>query len=481
MSELERVTIDSWHQAYQSGELDPTEGVDKALRWALHIERQAPSLEAFVSLDAPEVRAQAEASAARWAAGEPRGPLDGVPVAIKDEFHVAGYPTAAGTTFLGHTTHPRDCPIVARLREAGAVILGKTSMHEIGLGGSGVNPRALTARNPYDARYMAGGSSSGSAVAVSAGVVPVALGSDAGGSIRIPAAFCGLYGIKPTYGRVPTSGGELLSRTLDHTGPLGASLQDLAVFLDVTAGADAEDHASQLAPAHEPIGRLEPAAPDRLRLAWCPGYLEGADEDVLERFHEALDALREAGAHVEAVALPHHRLIQPIGYVTLSAEGAASQRDHLRDHRAAYALPTRMLLAIGERITTSEYMHAQRARALVRDDFEQVLFAQGFDALVSPTTGCVAQPITVEALEYGSVDPGFNARVSQFTFAGNLTGLPCVTVPAGAGEGGMPVGFQLMGRPWEEAELLARAAAVDELTTPMARPRHWRDVLREGV
>jgi len=467
------------HKAYASGEVSPVDVTRRALDWATRCEREEPSLDAFVILDEDRAIEQAMASQERWQAGKQLGPFDGVPVAIKDEFHVAGYPTAAGTAFLGTRAQPFDCPIVARLREAGAIIIGKTSMHEIGLGGSGVNPKGLTARNPYASEYMTGGSSSGSGAAVSAGVVPVALGSDAGGSIRIPASFCGVYGIKPTYGRIPTAGGELLSKTLDHTGPLGASLQELADFIDITAGADEGDEASMLAPAHEAIGEVVAKPFEELRLAWCPEMLSGAQDDVIASFHNTLDALRERGAKIQAVSIPYHDLIQPVGYMTIASEGAASQQQRLRRFRDKYSPPTRLLLAVGARVTVCEYMQAQRVRSLIKRGFLEVL--ESFDAFVSPTTGCVAKRLTEADLTIGAVDSDFNAAVSQFTFAGNITGLPAVSIPAGLDRNRLPLSFQIMGRPWAEAEVLSIAAAVDQVTPEMPEPIHYQALLAQDA
>ena len=455
------------HQAYASGQLRPSQVVAHTLHEAHRLESAATPLEAFVILDDAQVLAQAKASDARWASGQPRGPLDGVPVAVKDEFDVQGYPTAAGTRFMGQRAAAQDCVMVERLRAAGAIILGKTSMHEIGLGGSGVNPGGQTARNPFDPRRFTGGSSSGSGAAVGAGVCPLAIGSDAGGSIRIPAALCGVYGLKPTYGRVPITGGALLAWTLDHVGPLGASLQDLASFMDVTAGADAHDRASQEAPAWRPVGLLRPGQIGQLRLAWSRAACEGAKPQTRRAFMQALERLRAAGAHVEEVTLPWADQIQPVGYVTLVSEAAASQREWLKAHRQDYSLPIRLMLAIGERVSAAEYLHAQRVRTLIRQMFDRVL--EGHDAFLSPTTGDVAQVISQAALQGGEVHSQINADVSRFTFAGNLTGLPALTMPLAQDEAGMPMGIQLMGAAWSEAALLRAAATLEPLLEGLQR------------
>ncbi len=449
------LTSRDYTRAYEQGEATPEVVLSHTLQLIQQLEHSAPSLEAFVALDEADVMTQARAASARYAKGAPLGALDGVPIAIKDEFDVEGYPTTAGTRFRGHTSAERDSEVVARLRAAGAIILGKVAMHEIGLGGTGINPTHLTARNPHDMTRWAGGSSSGSAAVVAASLCPLALGSDAGGSIRIPASCCGVYGLKPTYGRIPTTGGALLAWTLDHLGPLGASLDDLALFLGVTAGADAHDASSQLAPAlsaHAPHTRPRP------RLAWSRAWSEHASAEVRACFEATLTTLRAQGFSVEELPLPLADAIQRVGYITLISEAAASQRDWLREHRHAYNLETRLLLAVGERVTASEYLHAQRVRGLICAMFDEAL--GGFDALLSPTTGCVAQPLTAAALGAGEVNSPVNAAISQFTFAANLTGRPALTLPMGVDSAKLPIGLQLMGHAWQERGLLDAARAL---------------------
>lgn len=242
MAGFPRRTARQIDRAYRDGQTTPCELADAALVAARDLDRQEPSMGAFVSLRDDDVRRQAIDSHERIASGQARSILEGVPVAIKDEFDVAGYRTSVGTTFRGKTTATNDAVLVERLRQAGAIIFGKTSMHEIGLGGTGINHGHVTARNPYDLGHATGGSSSGSAAVVAANLCPMALGSDAGGSIRIPAAMCGVYGLKPTYGRIPTFGGALLAWSLDHVRPLAASVQE--------------------APARDRRGRRPAATPD---------------------------------------------------------------------------------------------------------------------------------------------------------------------------------------------------------------------------
>lgn len=463
-----RTTCRDFADAYASGRTTPEEVLDKTLSNIKAADDMSPPLRAFIRRTEDIARQTAVASAKRWKRGRPLGPLDGVPVAIKDEFDVAGYPTRAGTMFRGSTPATQDAPVVARLRKKGAMIIGKTHMTEIGIGGTGANAHYPTPRNPFDLHRMTGGSSSGSGAAVSAGLCPVALGSDAGGSIRIPAALCGIYGFKPTYGRIPASGGALLSWSLDHLGPLGASLDDLGAFMDATSGADPSDLASVFGPHPRRVGRLKAKPLKGMRFAWCPDFADDADVDVRTVFHEALVRLKDQGAVVEKVRLQHARAIHKVGYITFCAESAASQRDWMREHRDAYNLDTRLILGIGEHISAVEYLHAQRVRQLIRDEFMAV--CRNYDAFLNPTVACTAPAYTDQMLREAVVDTAINDRISRYSFAGTLTGFPCLSMPCGVSEVGLPVGIQLMGAPWTDEKLIRVAASADQVMPPMPAP-----------
>jgi Asp-tRNA(Asn)/Glu-tRNA(Gln) amidotransferase A subunit family amidase len=474
MADDVRVTARDYAKLYRDGQRSPEDVVEAAIA-AVRLSDQADKpLGAFVVLDEADVRRQAAESARRIERGEARSLFDGVPVAIKDEFDVEGFATTAGTVFRGKKNARADAAVVERLREAGAIIFGKTAMHEIGFGGTGINPKHITARNPHKLSHSPGGSSSGSAATVAAGLCPVALGSDAGGSVRIPAAFCGIYGLKPTYGRIPTTGGALLAWSLDHLGPLAASVDDLAIFYDLTAGAHPADEETHGQPEPEPIGELEPPDPTELRIAWTPEMGEDALGSVKHSFLNALGALRREGAIVEERTIPHIDQAQRVGYVTMAAEAAATQRDWLRDHRADYNWDTRLLLAIGERISTQEYLHAQRVRTLVCREFAKVF--EEYDFFVTPTTGMVAPEISDAALETGEVNSRINAYVSRYTFLGNVSGFPAVTVPCGVDSQGLPVGLMIYAAPWKERELLNAAAAIDAVVDGVGRPGMFFEV-----
>lgn len=469
-----RMTARDYARAYRDGSRTPDEVADAALQAVRQAQQKRQPLDAFVALDEQDVRRQAAESTQRFADNQPLGPLDGVLVAIKDEFDVKGYRTSVGTTFRGKARARHDSAAVARLREAGAIIFGKTAMHEIGFGGTGINAKHITARNPHDLGRCAGGSSSGSAAVVAAGICPLALGSDAGGSVRIPAAFCGIYGLKPTFGRIPTAGGAMLAWSLDHLGPLGASVDDLALFYDATAGAHPDDENSRQAPGPVNVGALRPPPLDSLRIAWSAQMGQDAQAPVPHVFSAAMAQLEKHGARLEERVIPHVDQAQRVGFVTLASEAAASQRDWLPTYRDRYNWDTRLLLAIGARISSQQYLHAQRVRTIVRNEFFK-LFAD-FDYFITPTTGLVAPEITPASLETGEVDSRINAYVSRYTFLGNVTGFPSVTIPCGTDSNGMPIGLMLTGAPWKEKELLNAAAACDQVMPLIARPGLFFDI-----
>lgn len=469
-----RLTARDYAQAYREGKRTPEDVIEAAIAAVRLSLQQAQPLDAFVVLDEDDVRKQAAAATRRLEQGSPKSLLDGVPVAVKDEFDVAGFPTTAGTCFRGKRIAREDSAIVERLREAGAIIFGKTAMHEIGFGGTGINPKHVTARNPYDLNRAPGGSSSGSAAAVAAGLCPIAVGSDAGGSVRIPSAFCGIYGIKPTYGRIPTAGGALLAWSLDHIGPLAASVDDLAIFYDLTAGAHPRDEETHGQPEPELVGELDPPDPTDLRIAWTPEMGEDAEAPVKHAFVNALGALRRSGAVVEERKVPHIHQAQRVGYVTMAAEAAGTQRDWLRQHRDEYNWDTRLLLAVGERISSQEYLHAQRVRSVVVDEFAKVF--DDYDFFITPTTGMVAPEISKGALETGEVNSRINAYVSRYTFPGNISGFPSVSIPCGVDASGLPVGLMIYAAPWKEKALLNAAAAIDGLVDGVPRPRVFFEV-----
>lgn len=464
-------TVADFVAAYRSKHTDPLAVAERALAMVAETEQQEPAMRIFIAQHRDEVLGQAEASAARWQAGAPMGPLDGVPVAIKDEVDMAGYPTTVGTRFLGVEPASADAETVARLRAAGALLLGKANMHEIGLGVTGLNPHHGAARNPYDPARATGGSSSGPAAAVASGLCPLALGADGGGSIRIPASLCGLVGLKPTYGRVSEHGAAPLCWSVAHLGPIGATVRDVALGYAVLAGPDPKDATSLLQPAADFSG-LERRDLGGLRLGFYPAWLESAEPVVVERTRTLLRALEHAGAELREVEIPELGVLRTVHFVTIISEMATAHAQHYREHRRDYGLDTRLNLALARKLAAFDYLHAQRHRARLCRHFARVLAE--VDAIVTPTTGRTAPELPVDALQTGESNLALTEQIMRFAPAANLTGLPAITVPSGYDEQGLPIGLHVIGRAWQENVLLRIAAAAEQQLVRQAPRVHLR-------
>ena len=447
--------------AYASGEATPADVAERFLAAAAAADRADPPLRAFVAVDPDDLRRQAEASAARYRQRRPIGPLDGVPVAVKDELDQVPYPTTAGTTFLGRGPAPRDATAVARLRAAGALLVGKAAMQEAGMGVTGINPHHGTPRNPHDPSRITGGSSSGSAAAAAAGLCCAAVSADAGGSIRIPAALCGLVGLKPTFGRVSGCGAVPLGWSAAHVGPVGAAARDVALAYLAMAGPDVCDPNTLRQPP--------PVPPDGgglrgLRIGVYRPWFEDADAEVVSACRRALDALRDAGAEVCEIEIPDVHLVRPVHLVTVAVEWATAVARHVARHgarRRDMGCDVRLVKVLADTLRGADYVHAQRLRRRVCANFAAAL--EHVDVVATPSTGTTAPPVPADALASGLSDFALLDRLTRFATAANLTGHPAVSVPAGHGDGGLPVGIQFVGRPWHEDVLLRIAAAAEGL------------------
>jgi len=458
-------TSEDYAAAYQAGLATPTAVAEKALAAIAESDRGDPPLRAFVSLAPAQVMADAEASTARWQARRPLGPLDGVPLAVKDELDVAGHATRLGTRFLGTAPARADATAVARWRAAGGVVLGKTNMHEIGIGVTGFNRHHGTPRNPHAPGHYTGGSSSGSAAAVAAGLCPLALGADAGGSIRIPAALCGVVGLKPTYGRVSSAGTAPLAWSLDHYGPIAASARDAALGYAVMAGADPRDAATVGQPPPALAGLEEPRL-DGLRLGVFSPWFDDADPAIVRVCRSLVDRLAERGASVVEVEIPELGAAAHAHLVLVASEIGAAVDAWAGGHRRDFGLDVRANLALARSFTTRDYVKAMRQRTRAMETFRRVLAE--VDVVLTPATGVAAPAIRPDVLPRGESDLATLLAIMRFAFAANLTGLPAIAFPAGY-EAGLPVGIQAIGRPWHEHVLLRLARAAEPLV-PRRRP-----------
>ena len=445
-------SISDYRSAYAAGRADPVSVARAALDARARLDATDRPLRAFLAMDEADLLAQAEASAARLRAGVPRSWLDGVPVAVKDELDQAPYPTTVGTSFLGRTAAAAaDATVVARLRAAGALLIGKTNMHELGIGVTGINPHHGAARNPYDPSRVTGGTSSGSAAAAAAGFCPVAIGADGGGSIRIPAALCGMVGLKATYGRISEHGAAPLCWSVAHVGPIGAHAVDVAAVYGLLAGPDPADPNS----LGQPPARLPDASTrlDGLRVGVLDAWFEHADPAVVATCRALLDRL---GVTLVRVDLPDPDLVRLAHLVVIVGEMAASQLAHaeLFAAGARHGPDTALNFALARGLSASDYVHALRVRASLAEGWARVF--QEVDLVATPSTGCTAPAIRPDALG-GESDLVTLDRIMRFAHAPNLFGFPAISIPAGYDDAGLPVGLQLIGRPWSEDILLGMA------------------------
>ena len=471
-------TVDACRRALAAQRVTSEELVTRAFAAAASLASRSPSLGPLLDRDEARALEAARGSDARIAKGEVRGPLEGIPIAIKEEVDVVGLPTRVGTGFLPRTPAGEDSLPVRRLREAGAVVIGTTPMTEYGMSPLGGNVHRSMPRNAHRDDHLPGGSSSGSGVAVATGVVPLALGADGGGSIRIPSAYNGVFGIKPTFGRVPVIGHGLPGgSSVVHLGPIGASSHDLAVFLEAASGADPRDPSSEHQPAFEQ-NELEEAIGRGVR-----GLRIGVDEDewaaaspeVRAKGRDALDALEREGASLIPVGMLLAKHASAIGYLTIGVEVATNLAAVRRDHFDDFGLDLQLLLANLETFPPDSYLDAQRLRSELRREVAVLL--SSVDVLALPTTANTAPAITDADLTDGFVDPLALDAACRYAFVANLTGCPAGTAPVGLDESGLPIGLQIVGDAWDEAAVLQVLGHLERIgAARVERPRSGIDI-----
>jgi len=436
------VGIAPLQRAFRDGSDDPVRALARVLAAA-----ERGKDDKSILWRVPSAQAEAEAARGRFAQGRPLGALDGVPVAVKDCMDVAGLPSTNGTTFL---TEPaaHDAPLVQRLRAAGAVIFAKTNMHEFGIQPTGVNPHWGTPVNPWDPSRIPGGSSSGSAVAVASGIAPVAVGSDAGGSIRVPAAINGLVGLKPTFGAVPQEGVAGLTFDLDHSGPLAWTVSDATdVFEVIAARAVNRDAVVQSA-------------------ALVTDLFEGGDAATAQSVRAAA---REVFGELPEVAAPLCAWATAVEFVIVGTDAQKTCGPYLMSHAKEIAPDTRMILRLGAGLPASDRKRADAVRVGMRRELDALL--EKYEVLLGPAIGCPAPQIHPAARKYGELDTGRIAQLAAVTFVTNLTGHPSCVVPCV--REGLPMGMQIIGRHGDEDGVLAAARKVEQVYGPRKPPRWY--------
>jgi Asp-tRNA(Asn)/Glu-tRNA(Gln) amidotransferase A subunit family amidase len=444
--------------AYRRGDISPEDVAKKALETIEASNASDPPLRAVINVKAEDVMRMARESAERYKKGKPLGPLDGVPVAVKDELDMIPYPTTVGTAFLGQAPASQDATVVKRVRSAGALLIGKANMHEIGIGVTGQNPHHGTPRNPYAPGHYTGGSSSGPAAAVAAGLCPLAIGADGGGSIRIPSALCGIVGLKATFGRVSEFGAAPLCWSVAHVGPIAASVADLALGYALMAGPDPLEANSLLQPVPSLRG-WDQANIHGLRIGVFWPWFRHAAAEVVAACETLLERFQEMGAQVVEVTIPDLQASSVAHTLTIAGEMAQAMAHYHSEHHKQHGLDVRVNLDLARAFTTMDYVQAQRVRTRMIGHFKRA-FTQ-VDVIVTPTTGVAAPAIPAAALPDGDSDLTTLTEIMRFATPANLTGLPAISFPAGYTPAGLPVGMQAIARPWDEVTLLRLALAAE--------------------
>ncbi|MCL4466065.1 MAG: amidase family protein [Chloroflexi bacterium] len=457
--ELATLPISALGRLLATREVSPVEVIDSVLS---RTERLEPRLNCYVTLLGDAARAAARMAEREIGAGNYRGPLHGIPVALKDIFDVAGVKTTASSKILADSVATADSTVARLLQDAGAIIVGKTNLHEFAFGVTTNNPHYGPTRNPWDTTRVPGGSSGGSGAAVAASLCSAATGTDTGGSIRIPASLCGIVGLKPTFGRVSKAGVVPLSWTLDHMGPLSKSVEDAAIFLQAIAGYDAADPTTVRRPV--PNYRQAVGLGVRgLRLGVPKQhFFSGLQEDVQRAVRAAIDHFASLGVAVEEVSLPHADYINPAFAPIIHAEAAAYHERWLLERPQDYGKETRARLEVGLTVLGTQYVNAQRARAVIRGDFEQALTQ--VDALITPTIPAVAMPIGADSITIDGESKELRSVYNRLTSPVNLVGLPAVSLPCGFSGEGLPIGLQLIGGAFGEETLITLGHAYETTT-----------------
>jgi aspartyl-tRNA(Asn)/glutamyl-tRNA(Gln) amidotransferase subunit A len=451
----------------QRREISPVDVVEAYLQ---RIEALNPRLSAFLTLTEELALKEAKRAGAEIAAGRWLGPLHGIPYGAKDIIETGGVRTTHGSIFFRDFVPAEDAACITLLRKAGAILLGKTLTHEFAAATTTINPHFGTARNPWKPDRITGGSSGGSAAAVAAGLCAFALGSDTGGSIRNPAALCGIVGLKPTHGRTSLAGICPNVLTFDHLGPMTRTARDAALVLQVLSGYDRRDPASRDAPVPDYTAGWERGVRG-LRLVLCPDFYMNAEVDVeVERaFLEATDIFRDLGATVETVSFPGAGRLTELFSSIAGPEFAEFHRPFFEKNPEGYGAEVRERLAWSFKVTADEYVRGLREREIFRRKVAD--FFLGVDALLLPSMPCAAAPIETLMARVNGKEHHCLWIHKPFLSSHNLTGCPAVSLPMGFDRDGLPLSLQIVGPEWSEGPILAIANAYEE-ATPEIRTGH---------
>lgn len=421
-----------------------------------NIARENPRLNAFITVTADAARARASALDAELSHGIDRGPLHGIPIAHKDLVYTKGVRTTGGSKILKDFVPDHDADIAMNLDRAGAVMVGKTNLHEFAYGITSTNPHFGAVLNPWDTDRIPGGSSGGSGAAVAAGILAMATGTDTGGSIRIPASFCGITGLKPTFGLIGKRGVMPLGWTMDHMGPMTKTVRDAAVSFYAMSGVAT----GYVPPKHVDIKGLRIGLPANY-------YFDALDLEVSESVRKAVQTAAALGARIVDIQVPDINALNVIGRVLLLAEATSVHREHLLNRRADIGADVVTLLDQGRLIRGSDYVDAQRLRRIYCREFSK-LWAD-VDCIFTPTTPTPAPTIGQMTMKVGSTEEDVRLATTRLMRAINVLGIPALSIPCGFTNAGLPIGLQILGAPRAEDTLLRVGAAIEDATGAIAR------------
>ena len=458
-SELAYLTIEQASRLLRRKEISPVDLVDAVLA---RIDRWNPALNAFITVLADSARSQARAAEREIRRGRSRGLLHGIPISLKDNFCTRGILTTAGSKILAGFVPGKDSDAAASFARAGAILLGKTNMHEFAYGITGENPHYGTPRNPWDTARITGGSSSGSAAAVATGMGFASLGTDTGGSIRIPSALCGITGLKPTYGSVSNEGTIPLAPSFDHVGPLARNVADACIVFEAIAGKYPQ---RALRPNHR---KLNASRPRKFRIGLPRHYyFDSVEPNVLRLVRAAAKHFESLGAAIEEVSLPH--LSSAIGVATNLNVAEASHYHESQGYFPAravdYGADVRGHLEWGHNLRAVDYLRGVESRREIDTDFESAFVDARVGVILAPTSPIPAPLVgATEVRAAGERETTVRAELLRFTRPTNLTGHPSISIRCGFTPAGLPVGLQLIAPKWHEARLLSIALAYEDST-----------------
>lgn len=459
--DLAFLSIEQASQLLRGKRLSPVELVKAAIA---RIERLNPSLNAFITVVAERARREARAAQKEIAQGRWKGPLHGIPIALKDNIWTRGMRTTVGAKILADFVPREDAEVTKRLAEAGAILIGKTNMHEFAYGVTNNNPHFGATHNPWNHQRITGGSSGGSAAAIAYGMCFASVCTDTGGSIRIPSALCGIVGLKPTFGLVSVNGIVPLAPSLDHAGPIARTVGDACIVLEAIAGEYPKGA------ARPDYRRLRRSVPKKFRIAWPRDYFfDRVDNEVYERLNAAANVFRSLGAKIEYARMPRlaEALLPGTNDIALAeATHYHQSQGYFPERSGDYGGDVRHRLEQGAQVKAVDYLRGLSMRGEAEKDFEAAF--RRTDAIIAPVTAVSAPRIGQEEVEIAGEKETVRSALVRLNRPANFTGYPAISIPCGFTREGLPVGMQLIGPRWGEARLLAIALAYEQAT-------HWHE------